>query len=436
MGMGTTDRWRWLGQPFFLGAVGLLALNDHVLKQRWPSWWTGKLSDVAGVIVAGTAASVILGRRRGLVAAGVAFAALKTVPGAPRFAAPLLGGPTLQDPTDLLALLALLPLAKLLGRLEARPADRPPIHADLRRSIRAALAVALPVLASFATIVTATATACGGRPMITEIDVRGTTFFAEIVTGSWQHKWARSTDGGLTWTKSAPPPDRATRAGDTGAFFDGPPNGPLQSCTPDGACLRVSGQERIEQRAPDGTWTVERQLTDAERTDSYGGCAGGRRGTLGSIGTAGSGSDLHAVASLGADGVLVRTDQGTWVRRPVLSVRPMTNDGVPRRVLVPGLLVMGLTGLGLIVYGRRRWAFLVEGVAVYLGGTIASVSVLGTVGLLLNADEHELGISPIAVASWLVIWTVTVALTIKVARRPKRPLPLWMLPPPPSTSPG
>src|SRR5690242_17575868 len=35
--------------PLVLGAVAVLILNDHLLKARWPSWWTGKLSDVAGL---------------------------------------------------------------------------------------------------------------------------------------------------------------------------------------------------------------------------------------------------------------------------------------------------------------------------------------------------------------------------------------------------
>ncbi|RKH54204.1 hypothetical protein D7Y23_00825 [Corallococcus sp. AB050B] len=35
--------------PGVLVAVVLLVLNDHVFKARWPSWWTGKLSDVAGL---------------------------------------------------------------------------------------------------------------------------------------------------------------------------------------------------------------------------------------------------------------------------------------------------------------------------------------------------------------------------------------------------
>ncbi|QSQ17521.1 hypothetical protein [Myxococcus landrumensis] len=35
--------------PLVSGAVVLLLLNDHVFKACWPSWWTGKLSDVAGL---------------------------------------------------------------------------------------------------------------------------------------------------------------------------------------------------------------------------------------------------------------------------------------------------------------------------------------------------------------------------------------------------
>jgi len=40
----------WMLHPMALGAMATLALNDHVLKAAYPSWWTGKLSDVAGII--------------------------------------------------------------------------------------------------------------------------------------------------------------------------------------------------------------------------------------------------------------------------------------------------------------------------------------------------------------------------------------------------
>jgi hypothetical protein len=35
--------------PSSLAAVALLALNDHVLKAQVPGFWTGKLSDLAGL---------------------------------------------------------------------------------------------------------------------------------------------------------------------------------------------------------------------------------------------------------------------------------------------------------------------------------------------------------------------------------------------------
>lgn len=35
--------------PLGVGAVALLIVNDHLLKDHWPSWWTGKLSDLAGL---------------------------------------------------------------------------------------------------------------------------------------------------------------------------------------------------------------------------------------------------------------------------------------------------------------------------------------------------------------------------------------------------
>lgn len=71
---------------------------------------TGKLSDVAGVVVIAALAAAVLGRSRGLVATGVGFALLKTVPGVAELAAPVLGGLARRDPFDLVALLALVPV--------------------------------------------------------------------------------------------------------------------------------------------------------------------------------------------------------------------------------------------------------------------------------------------------------------------------------------
>ena len=85
----SSARYRWLGHPGFLVCVLVLGVNDHVLKARLPGWWTGKLSDVAGVAIVGTVAAVLAGPRRGMALTGVGFALLKTVPTAAELASPV-----------------------------------------------------------------------------------------------------------------------------------------------------------------------------------------------------------------------------------------------------------------------------------------------------------------------------------------------------------
>ena len=41
---------RELLSPLPLAALAVMILNDHVLRSRWPSWLTGKLSDFAVVL--------------------------------------------------------------------------------------------------------------------------------------------------------------------------------------------------------------------------------------------------------------------------------------------------------------------------------------------------------------------------------------------------
>lgn len=110
--------------PLPLAVVAVLALNDHVLKARWPGVVTGKLSDVAGCFVLPLFLSAVLAvvtgwapRARltaGAIAAAVFFAAMKLSPLAASWAAGALravwaavgvrSGPIVADPTDLVAL--------------------------------------------------------------------------------------------------------------------------------------------------------------------------------------------------------------------------------------------------------------------------------------------------------------------------------------------
>lgn len=38
--------------PIFICSIVVLFLNDQVFKDAFPSWWTGKLSDTAGLVLA------------------------------------------------------------------------------------------------------------------------------------------------------------------------------------------------------------------------------------------------------------------------------------------------------------------------------------------------------------------------------------------------
>ena len=113
--------------PLPLVALVLLGVNDHFFKGSGllPGWLTGKLSDFAGLaffpllLTAGADTLVWLVTKRvdfslrrwklavAIAATGLAFAALKIVPGAAGALDGVLGGHTVADPTDLVALGAL-----------------------------------------------------------------------------------------------------------------------------------------------------------------------------------------------------------------------------------------------------------------------------------------------------------------------------------------
>jgi hypothetical protein len=133
-----------LASPLSLVAIAVILINDHVLKQLWPSPITGKLSDFAGlyfapyvVLVAIFAMPFGAFRRRPFAVACVGYLAIATAFGALKLsettAAPLLalasglGFPVAitVDPSDLAALCTLpLSYSAWTARMR-RPAIRP-----------------------------------------------------------------------------------------------------------------------------------------------------------------------------------------------------------------------------------------------------------------------------------------------------------------------
>ncbi len=204
-----------LSSPVFIGSVAVLLFNDRVLKAAWPGFVTGKLSDVAGVAIIAVLLTALTGRARlAFAASAVGFGVLKTVPAVAVLSAPLLGGVTRTDPSDLLALGVLWPLWHWVEAAPRRPV------VDRRRWLIAVQIVAIST-AVFAT----TATSCD-ESGVYEIarDSDGTL----IAVGTS----AVSDDGGRTWLRSLD--ISPTRGAAT----------PRTSCVDDGTCYTLENDDR------------------------------------------------------------------------------------------------------------------------------------------------------------------------------------------------
>ncbi len=127
-----------LVHPFSLLALALLALNDHYLKGIGPAWLTGKLSDFAGLfyfpflviflvsILPSRSSSTLRVGRATFWGVGLWFAAAKSVPWVHdqtiRLSEFLLGEvQVVLDPTDLVALVSLVPAWALYKHMAVRP---------------------------------------------------------------------------------------------------------------------------------------------------------------------------------------------------------------------------------------------------------------------------------------------------------------------------
>jgi len=104
-----------VGHPLFVGALTLLLLNDHIFKAVWPgTFWTGKLSDVAWLVVAPVLLGALLGKLRVARARSIALGGVGLTFIVLQLWAPLgeawvavMGGTHVADAGDLIALPAL-----------------------------------------------------------------------------------------------------------------------------------------------------------------------------------------------------------------------------------------------------------------------------------------------------------------------------------------
>jgi hypothetical protein len=281
-----------LTSPIFIASVAVLALNDHVFKGSGPGVVTGKISDFAGLFVVAALLGVLMQSRVfAIVSAALGFVALKTIPVVAVAAAPLLGGRTRVDFSDLVALLVLAPAWWWLGR-----------EHDARRD---ELRVALGVVSGIVAMLTVTATSCGLHDQVEHLVRRPNGALVAAVREDYELSGAVSRDGRRWEPTRAPARSFADRR---------------SACLADGTCFRVVPGTRVESRAPNGNWRTAYGYTGARRRHRQG-CAG-EVPSFASLAIAGSGRDQHVVVVMGSDGVLWRASDGRWLREPVLGVVP------------------------------------------------------------------------------------------------------------------
>ncbi|MET8249970.1 hypothetical protein [Micromonospora sp. NPDC005197] len=324
----------WLCHPATLLALVVLLVNDHVLKAAFPGLLTGKLSDVAGLVLAPPLVAVLLTLLMprlparaaawvGLVAVGAGFAMVKSSGYAAELASSAwtaLAGPSLvrADWTDLFAL----PALGLAWWTWTRARTRP-VRYRTARLVRLLVVLPPAMLAVAATSAVRYPYALGtttldGRPAISI----GAGFEDPYMPDEpADGRWRVSEDGATTWREATD--DEASRLNSQ----DSPRQ---QACAPDDSrrCYRVvAGHLRVEQSDDAGvTWRVAWEVSDARRDElarRYESPGDPRRHfsarELVVYPHAGGGHEV--LVANGRDGFLRRLSDGGWRREGFLSVR-------------------------------------------------------------------------------------------------------------------
>ncbi|MCC7361577.1 MAG: hypothetical protein IT317_18980 [Anaerolineales bacterium] len=425
---------RALGHPASLAAIGLLLLNDHVLKAAYPSWVTGKLSDFAGLfffpfllIAIGAFPARSLGQdqarswlpRAAFGLTAVWFAAIKLWPAANAAMEALLGWvlrarvAIAPDPTDVMALVVLWPAWGLWRRV-----GRPELERLAARSLPfgwkggAAL-----ILAAVATIATSPCAPPVKVMRVTEVDG---TLYALLTDAYGSNALAESSDGGRNWAQVAELPGAvATRFQEAIVY-------PRVACSPEDPrhCFRVAATEQVEESRDGGsTWGVAWQVPAGRRAfmerwlSQPLSCGADVRMEMGPYDLAffrePAGTTL-AVA-MGGQGVLVRTAAGEWERLAVLQASPVPFSGGGIFVLLPEvvwslvaslLVVLGLTWLAwqkVLADNTAGWDLVLSRAWVVIAGIGVFVLSLLSVGSLGTAALGGMGVGVVLVLIGLLL---------------------------------
>lgn len=297
-----------LSHPVAVSVVLILLVNDYLLKPYSPSWWTGKLSDAAWLVImplviAALVALIVPPRAQhaeriigpaAFVPCAVCFTALKASPETNRWllesARRLTGIPwhTLSDPSDLLVL-PVIGIGWLLWARSNHKVSRP----SARR---------WPVLALAALALLADAPAPFHAIACLRQDGDTITAFPDFGSNSYI-----STDGGMSW-RSAPPGsvDQLNCAHHDGAWEISQPGD-------DQVRYRLIYGEGIDRSADGGkTWQREISLNNDEARYYYYRKFVAYQAGPGPYDAVFDNHTRNLIVAMGFEGALVRDTGGKW----------------------------------------------------------------------------------------------------------------------------
>lgn len=416
-----------LAHPATLAAIGLLLVNDHLLRRAWPSALTGKLGDLAWLFFIPLAAAAVVAlvlpariRRHAqavpLIAYGVVggvFALAKTLPGV--HVAVVAAAEALfsfevgwrRDPTDLVALAGLLLSASLWMRTPV------PARGRVRLAAPGWISLGLAVMLTVAN-------SPAPDPGIYCLVAQDGDVYAFSAYTSY-----RSGDGGLTWedasagARESCPAPWSTPSGAQAIVAD-PRNADRQ--------FRFAPGEAIELTEDAGaTWrtvrpaqaTSEAILAATRRQVSS--WAEVRPTPMSAVI---DGSTGNAIFAMGHAGVLVHGADGAWLEVAVGGYRPIAVAGafdllrllVGEMLLALGFALGGFVTLATRAFDKRKALWIAALVVAW--AVFALVAFAFPPALALGYGES---LSYLALAALGVILVIMAAIAIAVLLRRERP---------------
>ena len=315
---------RALAHPGSVLALMVLVLNDHVLKQAWPGPVTGKLSDVAGLVVFPLLLAVLaamVGVRRPLQAAlvltGLGFAVVKSFDEGAAVASTVwsLGFPTTMraDASDLLTLPALAGAWWVDSRARRTPS------VGWRRTVAVATGMALLPVA----VLTTAATNCVGDEGVISLHavegrLTGTDARRAFLVDDARWGWSTIDPAG---TVAATTYEEVDRLDWEGTHVPPQPVDPEVAdvrCDASGVrCWRLRDDWTVEVSEDSGTtWAQDLVLTEEDQEDLLEGvdpgCSIAASAALSDLGVLGLGDRATVALTSRHAGVWFRDRAGRW----------------------------------------------------------------------------------------------------------------------------